>query len=65
MPAIFFLGIWFLMQFLSGVGSLATSTGEPVGGVAFWAHVAGFVAGLTMVFLFRRRERQSVEWWHR
>ena len=64
-PAIFFLGIWFLMQFLSGVGSLATSTGEPVGGVAFWAHVAGFVAGLTMVFLFRRRERQSVEWWHR
>ena len=64
-PAIFFLGIWFLMQFLSGLGSLATSTGEPVGGVAFWAHVAGFVAGLTMVFLFRHRERQSVEWWHR
>src|ERR671914_2242696 len=46
-PAIFFLGIWFLMQFASGVGSIATSTGgEPAGGIAFWAHVAGFVAGL-------------------
>src|SRR5436189_138703 len=42
-PAIIFLGIWFLMQFLSGVGSIATAaTRGPVGGVAFWAHVAGF-----------------------
>ena len=64
-PAIFFLGIWFLMQFISGVGSIATAVaGEPGGGVAFWAHVAGFVAGLTGVFVFRRPERQRVEWWH-
>ena len=63
-PAIFFLGIWFLMQFLSGVGSIATAaTRAPAGGVAFWAHVAGFVAGVGGVFLFRRPERQSVEWW--
>jgi membrane associated rhomboid family serine protease len=63
-PAIFFLGIWFLMQFLSGVGSIATAaTREPVGGVAFWAHVAGFAAGLGGVFVFRRPERQRVEWW--
>ena len=63
-PAIFFLGIWFLMQFLSGVGSIATAaTREPAGGVAFWAHVAGFVAGVGGVFLFRRPERQRVEWW--
>ena len=64
-PAIFFLGIWFLMQFLSGVGSIATATGgEPAGGIAFWAHVAGFVAGLSGVVVFRRRERQRVEWWN-
>jgi membrane associated rhomboid family serine protease len=64
-PAIFFLGIWFLMQFLSGVGSIAQATrGAPGGGVAFWAHVAGFVAGITGVVAFRRPERERVEWWH-
>ena len=64
-PAIFFLGIWFLMQFVSGVGSIVTATaGQPAGGVAFWAHVAGFAAGIVGVFLFRQPERQRVEWWH-
>jgi len=63
-PAIFFLGIWFLMQFLSGVGSVAMATGEPTGGIAFWAHVAGFAAGIVGVFAFRRRQRQRVEWWN-
>ncbi|MGH9350062.1 MAG: rhomboid family intramembrane serine protease [Vicinamibacterales bacterium] len=62
-PAIFFLGVWFVMQFLSGVGSIATASGEPVGGIAFWAHVAGFAAGIGTVGLFKRRERQRVEWW--
>src|SRR6185436_14635094 len=70
-PAIFFLGIWFLMQFLSGVGSIVSTVGNagngsggPIGGIAFWAHIAGFVAGITGVVLFRRPERQRVEWWH-
>ena len=63
-PAIFFLGLWFVLQFLSGVGSIASATGgEPAGGVAFWAHVAGFVAGVSGVIVFRRPERQRVEWW--
>ena len=64
-PAILFLGIWFLMQFLSGVGSIVTAVGsQPAGGVAVWAHVAGFVAGISGVIVFRRPERQRVEWWH-
>jgi membrane associated rhomboid family serine protease len=64
-PAIFFLGVWFLMQFLSGVGSIVSSVGSAAtGGIAFWAHVAGFVAGLSGVVVFRRPERQRVEWWH-
>ena len=64
-PAIFFLGFWFVMQFLSGVGSIATATGgEPAGGIAFWAHVAGFIAGISGVIVFRRPERQRLEWWH-
>ena len=63
-PAIYFLLFWFVIQFFSGVGSLATSAGEAAGGIAFWAHVAGFVAGTLGVLLFRRPERQRVEWWH-
>jgi rhomboid family protein len=63
-PAIAFLGIWFVMQFLSGVGSIATTSHAPGGGTAFWAHVAGFAAGAIGVWLFRRPERQRVEWWN-
>jgi len=64
-PAILFLGIWFLMQFISGLGSIVTvATGQAAGGVAVWAHVAGFVAGISGVVVFRRPERQRVEWWH-
>ena len=64
-PAIFFLGFWFLLQLMSGVGSMATATGgEPGGGIAFWAHAAGFVAGIGGVLVFRRPERQRVEWWN-
>lgn len=63
-PAIFFLGLWFVIQFVSGLGSLAAATeaGLP-GGVAFWAHVMGFVAGVVLVRLMRRPERERVEWW--
>jgi len=33
------------------------------GGVAFWAHIAGFVAGVLLVLVMKRPERQRVEWW--
>jgi membrane associated rhomboid family serine protease len=62
-PALFFLGFWFLMQLFAGAGSIAHTTGSQ-GGVAFWAHVAGFVGGAGGVFVFKRPERQRVEWWH-
>ena len=61
-PAIWFLGLWFVFQVFSGVGSIATTAGSQ-GGIAFWAHVAGFAAGFAGVFVFRRPERQRVEWW--
>jgi membrane associated rhomboid family serine protease len=60
-PAVFLLGLWFIGQFLSGLG---TSPDADAGGIAFWAHVMGFVAGVVLVFLFRRPERQKVEWWN-
>jgi membrane associated rhomboid family serine protease len=47
-PALIVLGLWFLMQFLHG-----SSGGE--GGVATWAHIGGFVAGMVLVLVFRRR----------
>jgi len=51
-PAVFMLGYWFLIQVIGGWASL----GAEGGGVAFWAHVGGFVAGVVLVPIFRRRE---------
>ncbi|HWP60020.1 MAG TPA: rhomboid family intramembrane serine protease [Candidatus Acidoferrales bacterium] len=50
LPAWVMLGYWFLIQFVSGLASF----GGEVGGVAFWAHVGGFVAGVALVKLFAR-----------
>jgi membrane associated rhomboid family serine protease len=57
-PAIFFLGIWFVMQLLNGVGSIGV--GNMTGGTAFWAHVGGFVVGFVTGVGLRRRDRR----WH-
>ena len=63
-PAMAFLGIWFLMQFINGLGTAALSpAGQAGGGIAFWAHVAGFAAGAAGIFAARRPERARVEWW--
>ena len=48
-PAVVMLGYWFLLQVVGGFGSLA----QEGGGVAFWAHVGGFVAGLILILVFR------------
>jgi membrane associated rhomboid family serine protease len=56
LPAIFLLGFWFLMQLFSA-GAIATTAHSAGGGVAFMAHVAGFVTGLVGVFIFRKREQ--------
>ncbi len=45
-PAIIFIGLWFIAQFLSGVGSLETPGAASTGGVAWWAHIGGFLLGL-------------------
>jgi rhomboid family protein len=54
-PALFFLGIWFLTQLLSGIGSLGIANAGG-GGTAFWAHIGGFVVGVSVGFALRRRE---------
>jgi len=53
-PAFFFLGFWFIIQVFSGAGSLMTAQ-ESTGGVAWWAHASGFVAGLVLAPIFGGR----------
>jgi membrane associated rhomboid family serine protease len=59
LPAILLLGVWFLMQLVSaGTIAVTASSGATAnGGVAFAAHVAGFLTGVVGVFIFRRRDR--------
>jgi membrane associated rhomboid family serine protease len=52
LPAWAVLGYWFALQFLSGVGTALVAAGRHTGGVAFWAHVGGFLAGILLVRLF-------------
>ena len=56
-PAVIFLGLWFIMQFFSGIGSVVADSGVQSGGVAFWAHVVGFVAGMGAVLILRKPSR--------
>ena len=72
-PAVFMLGYWFVLQLLSA----SMSIGAEGGGVAFWAHVGGFVAGALLVLVFRDprllerhpyygfRRRSPTRSWHR
>jgi len=53
LPATLFIIIWFVLQLLYGLSSL----GDVGGGVAFWAHIGGFVAGILLVRLFVPRRR--------
>lgn len=54
-PAVLYLGFWFLVQFLSGLMTLGAS--QNVGGIAYWAHIGGFLSGLLLVYLFAGRPR--------
>ena len=51
LPAWLFIGFWFLYQLLNGVGTIG-STSTSAGGVAYWAHVGGFITGALLVRLF-------------
>jgi membrane associated rhomboid family serine protease len=54
-PAFLFLGLWFVIQAMNGFGSLTVASHEQVGGIAWWAHASGFVAGFIGVWIFRKR----------
>jgi membrane associated rhomboid family serine protease len=50
-PALIVIGIWIVLQFFSGIGSIANTA--QTGGVAYMAHIGGFLAGFVLTFLFR------------
>jgi membrane associated rhomboid family serine protease len=64
-PAFVFLAIWFLLQVIGGLGTPAGFAATPIPGlVPSWGHLASLAAGAAAIFLFRRPERQRVEWWN-
>ena len=58
LPAIFILGFWFVLQLFSGVGSLSAAGQEQAGGVAYFAHIGGFVLGMILIAVMRPRRRR-------
>jgi membrane associated rhomboid family serine protease len=50
-PALIVIGMWIVLQFFSGIGSIANTA--QTGGVAYMAHIGGFLAGFVLTFLFR------------
>ncbi|MCM8750069.1 rhomboid family intramembrane serine protease [Thermomicrobiaceae bacterium CFH 74404] len=56
LPALILIGLWFVFQFFAGIASLGVET-APTGGVAYWAHIGGFIAGMLLVWFFRNPER--------
>lgn len=60
LPAFVFLILWFVGQLIAGTGSfMASASGEEVGGIAFAAHIGGFLAGLVLLPLFLTGKRRS------
>ncbi len=54
LPAVIFLGMWFVIQFYSGTFSLLGGVGR-YGGIAWWAHIGGFVGGIVLLKILRPR----------
>ena len=66
-PAFVFLLLWFLLQFWQGSAALVASgnAGAAEGGVAWWAHVGGFAAGIVLLALLKPRRRPAPRYWIR
>lgn len=56
-PAIIYLGLWFIMQLNSGILQTMLSPHDVQGGVAWWAHIGGFIAGIILQRVFREAPR--------
>jgi membrane associated rhomboid family serine protease len=59
-PALILIGFWFVIQLFDGVASVADTTTTAEGGVAYWAHVGGFVFGLLITLLWSLGHQRAV-----
>lgn len=58
-PAVIYLGFWFISQLFSGLSALTLPTGASAGGIAWWAHIGGFVFGLVLALVFTGRKPKT------
>ena len=65
-PAVIFLGFWFIFQLLSGTQTFALQivSGREIGGVAYWAHIGGFITGLVIAKFNKKKRRNKVYWYY-
>ena len=61
LPALVVLSFWFLIQLLNGTAAVAASA-QASGGVAWWAHIGGFITGMFLIGVFARRPLRRYYW---
>ena len=60
-PAVLLLGFWFLVQFINGTAAFAGAS-DAMGGVAWWAHIGGFLSGMLLITFFARKPVRPYVW---
>jgi membrane associated rhomboid family serine protease len=66
LPAWVLIGFWFLLQLFYGVVALSSRAASSTGGVAYWAHVGGFITGVVLIWFFRHPQRvNQMQRYHR
>jgi membrane associated rhomboid family serine protease len=62
LPAILVIGVWALTQFLNGFGTISSRAAESTGGIAYFAHIGGFLAGVLLIGLMSKKKKKLRAW---
>jgi rhomboid family protein len=62
LPAVVFIGLWFLLQSLNGLSYLQTPGALNTGGTAWWAHIGGFILGMIFALAMKPKSRRADNW---
>jgi membrane associated rhomboid family serine protease len=63
LPAVLVIGLWFLSQLFNGTASVVDRKHLAGGGVAWWAHVGGFITGIILMKVMQPRQRSGIGEW--
>ena len=63
LPAILVIGVWALTQFLNGFGTISSRAAESTGGIAYFAHIGGFLAGVLLIGLMSQKKKKKTAAW--